>query len=53
MYLQEKGVLKKFYKKFRDNFKNDETGISFAEEILKDKISNIDNDYKSWVLKLE
>jgi hypothetical protein len=53
MYLQDKGLLKKFYKKFRDNFEKDETGISFAEEILGDKISNTDKDYKSWVLKLE
>jgi hypothetical protein len=53
MYLQEKGVLKKFYKKFRDNFKNDETGISFSEEILDDTIFNIDKDYKSWVLTLK
>ena len=53
MYLQDKGILKKYYKKFRDNFTKDETGISFAEEILGDTILNINKDFKSWVLTLE
>jgi hypothetical protein len=53
MYLQDKGLLKKYYKKFRDNFTKDETGISFAEEILEDTITNINIDFKSWVLTLE
>lgn len=53
MYLQEKGLLKKYYKTFRDNFSADNTGISFAEEILNSQISSIDTEYKSWVLTLK
>lgn len=53
MYLQEKGILKRYYKKFRDNFTNDETGISFAEEILNKSITEIEKDYKTWVLTLK
>jgi len=53
MYLQEKGLLKGFYKMFRDNFSKDETGITFAEDILDNNISITDTDFKSWVLKLE
>jgi hypothetical protein len=53
MYLQDKGLLKKFYKKFRDNYGNDETGITYAEEITGEKITSLDKDFKSWVLKLE
>lgn len=53
MYLQDKGLLKKFYKKFRDDYGNDETGITYAEEITGEKISSTDKDFKSWVLKLE
>jgi hypothetical protein len=53
MYLQEKGLLKKYYKMFRDNFASDNTGISFAEEVLSSDIATIDKDYKSWVLTLK
>jgi hypothetical protein len=53
MYLQEKGLLKKYYKKFRDNYEKDNTGISFAEEILNKTIAETDKDFKSWVLTLE
>ncbi|MCI0472827.1 MAG: hypothetical protein L0Y76_04505 [Ignavibacteria bacterium] len=53
MYLQEKGMLKKYYKKFRDNYEKDNTGISFAEEILNKTIKDIDKDFKSWVLTLK
>lgn len=52
MYLQEQGVLKRYYKNFRDNFSKDEKGISIAEEILNKSINEIDKDYKSWVLTL-
>lgn len=53
MYLQEKGLLKKYYKTFRDNFSTDNTGISFAEELLGKNITTIDSEYKSWVLTLK
>lgn len=53
MYLQEKGLLKKYYKTFRDRFDEDKTGIKFAEEILNEKINRIDTDYKQWVMTLE
>ena len=53
MYLQDKGLLKKYYKTFRDNFSSDNTGISFAEELLSSNIVSIDTEYKSWVLTLK
>ena len=53
MYLQEKGMLKKYYKKFRDNYEKDNTGISFAEELLNKTIRETDKDFKVWVLTLE
>lgn len=53
MYLQEKGVLKKYYKNFRDQFSNGENGISLAEEILNKSINEIDEDFKLWVLTLK
>lgn len=53
MYLQEKGLLKKYYKTFRNNYSSDNTGITYAEELLGKNITAIDTDYKSWVLTLK
>lgn len=49
MYLQEQGLLKKFYKLFRDNYSEDKTGKSFLEQVLNKKLALIDDDYLAWV----
>ena len=53
MYLQEWGVLEKFYAKFRDNHKKDPTGGKFLEEVLDQKLGQIEKDWLAWVKKLE
>ncbi len=52
-YLQENGILKQFYKNFRDNYSKDSTGMFFIEEIFDNKIENIDSDFKKWVMNLK
>jgi hypothetical protein len=52
MYLQEKGLLKKYYHLFRDTFENDKSGITQIESLLGSKISNIEKDYINWVKTL-
>lgn len=53
MYMQEKGVLKKFFKTFRDNYSDDNTGKKFMEQIFGKSINEIDSEYVSWVKTLE
>ena len=53
MYLQEKGLLEKFYRKFRDNHKKDPTGMKFLKEVLEKKIDEIEKDWLAWVKKLK
>ncbi|MCK5578843.1 MAG: hypothetical protein KAI63_04905, partial [Planctomycetes bacterium] len=49
LYLQENKVLPRFYKKYRDNFNDDTTGIKFAEELLGKSIDEINKDWQKWV----
>ncbi|MBI4833240.1 MAG: hypothetical protein HY811_00240 [Planctomycetes bacterium] len=49
LYMQEQGILPKFYKKFRDNYDADKTGTKFVEELLGKKIDEIDTDWQKWV----
>jgi len=49
LYMQENKLLSKFYKKFRDNFNSDKTGIKFIEEIFGKPIDEIDKDWQAWV----
>ena len=53
MFMQEKNVLKKFYKAFRDNFDNDKTGKLEIEKVFGQKLNDIDKDYVSWVKTLK
>ena len=53
MYLQEKGVLKNYYKTFRDGYENDKSGISYLEKIMGSKIKDFDKDYVAWVKTLK
>ncbi len=49
MYLQEQNLLKKFYKSFRDTYKDDNTGKTQLENITGKSLKELDNDYTSWV----
>lgn len=51
-YMQEKGVLRQFYKDFRNNFELDSTGTLFVEKIFNNKLENIDTEFKQWILTL-
>lgn len=53
MYLQEKDLLKSYYKKFRDNFDEDKIGKRFLEEMLNEKITDINTDFLQWVNTLK
>lgn len=52
-YLQEKKLLKKFYKYFRDNFEKDKTGKTQLEEITKMKLADLDYVFVEWVKALK
>ena len=52
-YLQEQGLLKKFYKTFRDRFSEDNSGIKILEEILNTDLKSFDTNFKKFVLSLE
>ncbi len=49
MYLQEKGLLKSYYKHFRDTYSEDKTGIKQTEFITGKNLSEIEKDYLEWV----
>ena len=53
MYLQEQGLLRDFFKLFRDTYKDDNTGKSQLEKVTGKTISSLDEDYIKWVLTLE
>jgi hypothetical protein len=53
MYLQENGLLKKYYKHFRDTYNSDNTGITQMEKITGKSVSELDADYVAWVKTLK
>lgn len=53
MYLQENGLLKKYYKYFRDTYNSDNTGITQIEKITGKSINELDADYLAWVNTLK
>ncbi len=53
LYMQEKGILKEFYKSFRDGFNKDETGKKFLEQVFNKNLNEIDKDYIQWVKTLK
>jgi len=53
MYLQENGLLKKYYKAFRDNYNNDKTGKNTLEKITGKNLDELDKDYVEWVKGLK
>jgi hypothetical protein len=52
-FLQEKKLLKSFYKTFRDNYEKDKTGKTFLEEVTKMKLADLDYVYVEWVKALK
>ena len=52
-FLQQKNLLKKFYKTFRDNYEKDNTGKKFLEEITKMNLSDLDYTFVEWVKTLK
>ena len=53
MYLQENGLLKKFYRQFRDTYNEDKTGRTQLEQVTGKSIDELDNVNVSWVLTLK
>jgi tetratricopeptide (TPR) repeat protein len=54
-YLQEKGLLKKFYEEFTKNYSKDETGVAAIESVTGKKLAECENEWIEFVkgLKLE
>ena len=53
MFLQEKGLLKKFYKKFRDTYADDNTGKKQIEAVYGKPLTELETDYLAWVITLK
>lgn len=49
MYLQQAGLLEKYYKYFRDNFKKDPSGIKQLQEITGKKIHTLDDELLTYI----
>ena len=52
MYMQELGLLEKFYKSFRANFKQDPSGGKTIEKLFGKSLEQIQQDCLEWVEKL-
>ncbi len=54
LYLQNRGVLSHFYRKFRANVTEDPTGRQTLCELLQtDSLEPIDEDFRAWVVELQ
>lgn len=53
MWLQEKGVLKKFYKQFGENVNGDKAGIKTLEKVVGKDISLIQKEWIKWTRALD
>src|SRR4030095_3904575 len=52
-YLQEKDLLREYYKSYRDTYEKDKTGITQLEKILDKPLSQIDEEYLEYVKSFE
>ncbi len=52
MYMQERGLLEKFYKTFKTNFKEDPTGAKTIEKLFGKKLEEIEKEWLRWVNRL-
>ncbi len=53
MYMQEKGLLRKFYKSFKNGYDNDRSGIATIEKIFGKDLNSIDKEYVLWARTLK
>ena len=53
LFLQEKGMLKKFYKYYRDTYSEDNTGKTQLEKVYGKSLSELEEDYLKWVKALK
>ncbi len=49
MYMQDQGVLERFYRAYRDRFEEDPTGATFAEELFEKPLEEVEADMLRWV----
>ena len=53
-YLQEKGLLKDFYRRFRDGAAEDATGLKTLEKLIAPaELEAFDAEFRRWVLGLK
>ena len=52
-YLQDRKLLRKFYRAFRDRYDEDPTGETFLVELLGKDLSKVDAEWLSWVKGLK
>ncbi len=53
LYMQDRDVLRMFYRRFRDGVAEDPTGLRFVEEVFRgEPLDRLDRDYGRWVLTL-
>lgn len=52
LYLQEQGLLQRYYHAFRDGHEEGPTGIRFLEEVLDEELKGIEKSWKAWVGRL-
>ncbi|MCC6866585.1 MAG: hypothetical protein IT280_10545 [Ignavibacteria bacterium] len=53
MYLQQMGILEKYYKEFRDTIHEDNTGITQLESITGKPISELEDTYVDFIKNLQ
>jgi hypothetical protein len=54
MYLQERGVLRKFYRTFTTNHASDPTGLESLKRVLGVRsLEGFEKEWRRWVLRLE
>ena len=52
-YLQEKGLLVRYYKTFRDGIANDPTGLKSLEKVIgPEKLQDFQKQWRKWVMTL-
>ena len=53
LYMQEKGLLRKFYKRFRDTHRSDPTGAKALEKLFGKPPDEIEKEWLKWVKTLK
>jgi len=52
LYLQQRGMLKKWYDAYTDGFSDNPSGKAALEKVLGKRLFEVEDDWKSWVLAL-